>query len=412
MLKSSPVSWHKYLIVLLAINGLLFFALWGISMFGFPDLLISDHLFNADANHYQYIRDFGYSGHKIAFFPLTPFLWRYLGLDGYGIFAFHAFLYGISALWLARTFRFSLRAFALSAALPNAFFLLLPFSEAVFFAGATVALVGLHRNRLPVILLGLFLCTLTRPAFTIFFPALLITEYARIGLNRVFLLRMLAYALIFGAAATLVAWIQWVDTGQWFGYFGIQKDWGNFLQMPTFPLRTWGGLDALLLDAAAFISGLLAMGFVVKTLLLRLQNQGKELSPAIVFAISYLAGITFVVLIFRGGWLFSLNRFVFATPFAWLAIYQLFQTKTQGLNWEKMGLAFIAILLFTFLFRSYVHLQTLLPFAGLCLFFSAILAITHPKKKIRKIGFAIAFSLEFGFLIFACFRMFGGNWIA
>lgn len=408
--------WH-YLIVLLAVNGLLWAILALIRANGYPALLDPDSFLFADANHYREIQATGYRGVNIAFFPLTPYLWRWLGLGVYGILAFHGVLFAVFSLWLARSFRFTLVAFAFACALPNGFFLIFPWSESVFFVGGAMVLVGLHRNQYGLLLAGLLWCTLTRPAFTVFFPALLITEYVRGPLNRKALLRILGYAGVFALGATVVAWAQSLDTGEWFRFFGVQKAWGNQLQLPTLPLRTWGDREALLLDAGALAVGLAAMVWVVVRLAGRLRGKASQHSPALVFSFCYLAGITAAVVLFRGGSLFSLNRFVFATPFAFLGLNYLFTMQHSDwssvrVNWKQLLGVFVGLELFFLLFRSFVHLETLLCFSAVALYFSALATTLLPFRIPAKVATGIAFALQFGFLVYACFRLLTGNWIA
>jgi hypothetical protein len=414
---SRPLPFWHYLLVLLSVNGLLFAILALISYNGFPGLLDSDSFLFADANHYREIQATGYRGVNIAFFPLTPYLWRFLGLGVYGILAFHGLLFGAFSVWMASEFRFSLLSFAFACTLPNVFFLIFPWSEAVFFVGGAMVLVGLHKDRFWLLLAGLMWCTLTRPAFTVFFPALLIVEYVRGPLDRKALLRILGYACVFALGAAIVAWVQSLDTGAWFKFFGVQSAWGNYLQVPTLPLRTWGGREALLLDAGALVGGMAAMRWVLKRLGSRLRGQFAKFSPALVFSFCYLAGITFAVILFRGGSLFSLNRFVFATPFAFVIVHYFWGLRGNEnhhfqVNWRHILAVFVGLELFFFLFRSYVHLEILLCFTGVAVYFTLLTASLLPTQRIAKTSFVIAMLMQFGYLVYACFRLLTGNWIA
>jgi len=65
----------------------------------------------------------------------------------------------------------------------------------------------------------------------------------------------------------------------------------------------------------------------------------------VVFSLCYLAGITFIVLIFRGGNLFSLNRFVFAVPFIIVVADCYFKRK---ISFSKKQLMFTFIIILSF----------------------------------------------------------------
>lgn len=51
----------------------------------FRELLNIDNFLNWDAEHYNWIKDNGYEGFRIAFFPLFPLLWKLLHVDTFGI---------------------------------------------------------------------------------------------------------------------------------------------------------------------------------------------------------------------------------------------------------------------------------------------------------------------------------------
>ena len=114
----------------------------------------------------------------------------------------------------------------------------------------------------------------------------------------------------------LVGLIQYADhTGRWFEFFGVQKLWGNFLQFPQLPLRFWGGEMIGRLDGTALLFGLSAGLVLLRHLLPGKYAPQTQLPKEVVLSLAYLGGISLTVLLFRGGSLFSLNRFVFAVPF-------------------------------------------------------------------------------------------------
>ena len=113
----------------------------------------------------------------------------------------------------------------------------------------------------------------------------------------------------------MVSFIQFLDTGEWFKFFEAQKHWGNFLQIPRFPLTSWAGGFIVRLDGFAFLIGIILGGFLLGLIFKLKQFRNTIIPSEVIFSLAYLGGITLIVLLFRGGSLFSLNRFIFATPF-------------------------------------------------------------------------------------------------
>jgi hypothetical protein len=102
-------------------------------------------------------------------------------------------------------------------------------------------------------------------------------------------------------------------------------------------------------------------------------------------------------LIFRGGSMFSLNRFVFAVPFIIVAIdYYLKSAFTIGT--KKLLLSLLFVVLFFLMFGSYVHLQNFLKF----LFLAVILplALKHESKPVSVMALLLLIGLNVFFQLF------------
>jgi hypothetical protein len=113
-------------------------------------------------------------------------------------------------------------------------------------------------------------------------------------------------------------------------------------------------------------------------------------------------------LIFRGGSMFSLNRFVFAVPFIIVAIdYYLKSAFTIGT--KKLLLSLLLVVLFFLMFGSYVHLQNFLKF----LFLAVILplALKHESKPVSVMALLLLIGLNVFFQLFFYIRFLTGGWI-
>ncbi len=212
-----------------------------VNKFFMPGILASANFLNWDAEHYSWIKDNGYEGFRVAFFPLFPFFWKLLNVSPPLISIINASIFFISFYILAKQFKPSVPELILLLSIPGCMFFYLPYTESIFFACSTLILVGVKQQKLGYILTGLFFCTLARPAFTVFIPALIIVECFSNGSMKQILQRTGIYLLVCGAGIVVVGFVQFNDTGEWFKFFAAQKMWGNELQLPKLAFTSWAG---------------------------------------------------------------------------------------------------------------------------------------------------------------------------
>jgi len=376
-----------------------------------PGLLAPEHFLNWDAQHYYWIRNNGYEGFHVAFFPLFPFTWKGLSLGIHGIAIFNGATFLAAFYFLVKELKSSLPETVLYLSIPSFLFFFLPYSEAVFFAGSTLLLLGMKKHLLPVTLTGLIMATLARPAFTVLVPALILAELLGGKADRKMLARLGTYVLVAIAGTFLVILVQYLYTGSWFGFLGAQKNWGNELQWPTLPLTSWAGGLIVRLDAAALIIGVAAGVFL---LLLTVNSKLRENYPVpkeVLLSLGYLAGITLSVLAFRGGSLFSLNRFVLATPFLIVAVNHFVHFDIKFRDRHILIASLVILAFFTLLFHPYVHIQTFLFFIFLTFYMTLILSIKSDKSIFSKVSLFILTGLNFFFQVFFFTRFLLGGWV-
>jgi hypothetical protein len=381
----------------------------GLKHFLFKELLNGNNFLNWDAEHYHWIKENGYEGFRIAFFPLFPLIWRVLHVDVFGIVLVNGIIFLVSFFLLVRDLKLSVVEILTYISVPSFIFFFLPYTESIFFLSSAVLLIGLKYDKVPLVCLGLFVATLSRPAFTIFIPALIISELLGGNKNKL-LIRLGIYLAVTLVGMFLVATIQYLDTGEWFKFFGVQKGWGNELQFPRLPLTSWAGGLIVRLDGVALLIGVIAGGFLA-ALLLRLRSIREiNISKEVIFSLAYLGGITLSVLIFRGGSLFSLNRFVFATPFIIVAFNFWFRQK---FNFKPKQLLFIFGLIFLFwlLLGSYTHIQTLARFLLLTFYVSLIFIMKSDKIPVKNLATVLLILLNITFQIIFYIRFLNGGWV-
>jgi len=397
---------------LIAIGYYLIFVLIIVSIqqIWFRELFDGMNFLNCDAEHYNYIKENGYKGFRVAFFPLFPLLWRAMSVGIYGIVLTNSLIFLFSFYLLIRNLKISsIKEILLYLSIPSFIFFYLPYTESLFFLSSVILLIGLANKKDIFVYLGLFFAILSRPAFTVFIPALIIAELLYENNRKVFV-RISLYLLITLIGVLLVSIVQYIDTGEWFKFFSAQKAWGNELRLPKLPLTSWAGGFIVRLDGFAFLIGSIA-GVYLTAVIFKLKWIREKVVPKeVVFSLAYLGGITLSVLLFRGGSLFSLNRFVFATPFI-IVVMNYWINKGLLFNSKQLLLIFWLIFFFWFLFGSYVHIQQILKFMLLSLYVVLLFAIKSDNQIIKKLSFLLLIVLNLSFQIIIYYRFLNGEWV-
>jgi hypothetical protein len=381
-----------------------------IKYFIFPDLFSRSHFLNWDAQHYFEIQKNGYEGFLVAFFPLFPMIWKAVGGDVFGIIFLNVLLYLVSFYFLCKNLNLSKLELLLCLSIPSSIFFILPYSESVFFASSTLLIVGVKKEKMILVLIGIFLCTLSRPSFTVLIPALLIMELIGSTRDWKMMRRLFFYVSISLVGIFVVSFIQYIETGRWFEFFKVQQGWGNHLQLPMLPFTTWGGNMIVRLDGIALIFGVLSGVFLLIYILNLKVFKLSVLPKEIILSLAYIGGITLMVLIFRGGSLFSLNRFVFASPFI-LIVINYFLSIDIFLSKKQLFLIFLLIVLYWLMFGSYVHIQAFLKYFLVSFYVIAFFMIKSKNIKLSKFSYIVLILLNFTFqlVFFTHFLMTKGD---
>lgn len=406
-------STKSYLIPILSYIVLLFV---GMYIYGYVanNHFWDDHrLLYWDSGHYFRIKNQGYGDILVAFFPLFPLLWRTLGLSLVGICLFNAGVFATALTALAKEFRFTMIEVLLCLSLPSGFFFFVPYTESLFFFTSILILIGFHRENEKLICLGLFLCTLTRPAYSVFVPALMLMAImGSLGSGKVLLQKLASYFGVILVATLLVAYIQFLDTGRWFEFFAAQKHWDNELRFPRFPFSSYGNSGMILrLDAMALLLGTCAGVFLLYAIYRIYKLKASPPPKALSFSLAYLAGMTLLVLAFRGGSLFSINRFVFATPFFMFAMHSLLSSEIR-FSWKETTVFFFSTYIIWLPFKFFVHIILFLLYTFLSCYTLTILLLKSENKYIKTSAFGLLFVGNLVFQIILFLRFMRCEWIA
>jgi hypothetical protein len=381
-----------------------------IKYFILQELFDKSNFLNWDAQHYFAIQKNGYEGFLVAFFPLFPMIWKILGVDVFGIVFLNLTLYLVSFYFLCKSLNLNKLELILYLSIPSSIFFILPYSEAVFFASSTLLILGVKKEKMPFLLIGLFLCTLSRPSFTLLLPALLIMEVFGSRKDWKMIRRFVLYLIVSLIGVLVVALIQYVETGSWFEFFKVQQDWGNHIQIPKLPFTTWGGNMIVRLDGIALIFGLISGIYLFLYIIDLKKFKFTSIPKEIILSLAYIGGITLMVLIFRGGSLFSLNRFVFATPFI-LIVVNYFLNISFFLSKKQILVLFFLILIYWLMFGSYVHIQAFLKYCLVTFYVLAIFLTKSINNRFSKFSFIVLIFLNFIFqlVFFTHFLMTKGD---
>jgi hypothetical protein len=338
-------------------------------------------------------------------------IWKFLALGTYGAVLLNSIVFLMSFYLIVRKLKIkNSLEIVLYLTIPSFIFFYLPYSESIFFLCSIAILFGIKDKKYYLIYIGLFFAILARPAFTVFIPALIITEFFSEFRTKTWL-RISIYIGISLVGVLLVTFIQFLDTGEWFKFFEAQKHWGNFLQIPSLPLTSWAGGFIVRLDGFAFLIGIISGGFLLGLIFKLKQFRNSVIPSEVIFSLAYLGGITLIVLLFRGGSLFSLNRFIFATPFIIVA-FNFWIKSDFCITKKQLFSIFGLIFIFWLLFGSYVHIQLMLKYLLVTFYAILIFAMKSEIQFIRKWSLIALIFLGFTFQVVLFIRFLNGNWVA
>ncbi|MCU0432303.1 MAG: hypothetical protein MUC87_02480 [Bacteroidia bacterium] len=290
-----------------------------------------------DAGIYQSIAGNGYidyddqSNGNVGMYPGFPFIWWLTDMNDLGISLLNWLFAVIGIVLLARNFEWKPWQLMLMLAWPSSMFFLAPYGESLFLLGSSIALVGMHRNNLRLLFIGLFISATVRAIGMFFLPALLFMAFMQIQAWNWQSIKPVLRQFAVGFSALLagtftVMLVQWIQVGDPFAYFYIQfVRCRHLFTIPEFPLTTWDSYRLLWLDGSAFWFCLLAflgcMVWGLQKLLRKMQQPALGGSTAVWFAAGYLTMSLIFLLFYNpydglgGTTLYAANRYVFASPF-------------------------------------------------------------------------------------------------
>lgn len=404
-------AYFKYFFAITLYFFFLFLALFFFLRNNNPELLNSEYLLRWDARHYFDIKEIGYNDYRVAFFPLFPLFWKLSNLNNIGISIFNGLLFLLSISFVFYRLKYTIKETLLYTSIPSFCFMFVPYTESFFFLFSSLVLIGLKEKKYSFLYLGLFFAGLSRPTISIFLPSLIaLLLYIDKKEIRYYIISVITTLI----AILIVFSIQYIETREFLSFFNAQKlFWKNELQIPRLPFTTWEGHKILLLDSSALVFSIISGIFVVFFLIKKILYNQNDIDNHLLFSLLYVFGAGMIVLLYRGGSLYSLNRFVYASIFIIPTIY--FITNFFYQNYFTLkGVIILFILMngFFLLSGSYVHIQTFLKYFALsCYLFLFILQLNKNKviSILSYILILISNSILFCYLYY---RFLSSLWVA
>jgi len=367
-----------------------------------------------DVNWYKNIIDNGYvydanNQNNTAFFPLFPYVWKCLQLNALSIALVNLGLFIIGFYLILTTFQISKQNTLLYLGIPGLFFFTVPYTESLFFFFCTILLIGLKKNNLLLTIIGIFFSVLTRSSSIMFIPvfvglAILYFDKKQPLSNAWFIISCLLTVL---ASLSLVVYFQFTVTGVWFASFKSQVHWWHYLQIPKLPLTSWGGQPIIRIDSIAALTGALSALYLIYLFFKKInsQNPTNENMP-FYFSFLYMAGLTASMLMYQGGGLASLNRYIFCTPCFLIALHYL---PKYPFRLKHALYAFLLLILYGLFFGIYKHIQLLLWYSLLSLFLISLFYSKSEEKNNYLIYLHYSVLLLLQSFLFA--RFIAGEWV-
>jgi len=367
---------------------------------------------NMDAQNYLNIKNNGYSyseayGSLVAFFPGFPYLWKFSELGLYGICILNASMFLVSFMLLCRAFGYNKFELLIFLSLPSMLFMYVPFSESLFFLTSTILLIGLLKRKTGWVMTGLFLCSITRSASNIFLPAIIIMEILASD-NPSRLKNIFLYLLSALSGVLLVVWIQFVQTGHWFVFLSTQKYWGVGLRFPALPFHTWGKMDYL--DGASLVAGLIVTWLIAVRVFLFIKNRERFSNKAVIFSMLYVSGLTIFTIAFKGGAIFSFNRYIVPTAFFLVTLGYFIKEK----SFINKQIALAVFLIFNFwlpFFFSFVHILVISGFLLLSLYLGLYMLLNHKNLRTRHAAFYLLYGINLVLQVILIYKFTGLYWV-
>jgi hypothetical protein len=302
-----------------------------------------------DGSHYNFIKEEMYSDIKnFAYYPLFPLFWKVTGLSTLGISLLNILLFAVGMLLMFKIFSSSLsfKHLFLLLCVPYMVIFMMPYSEGLYFLFISLGLYGILKEKYWIYFLGFLLASMTKSSSLLFVILFLCLE----GLNALnhrsvssFFKRFLKAVLPVVLGMFLVMTFQWImGAPSFFQSIISQKYWGKSLSLPQLPFSFWSNESRSITVPFLCLYFLPMLVVLAREVVLALSSKRRiafdKWKYVRLICIVFLVGNVFTALFTQHGGLYSLARYLLATPFF---VFLLFDTinRKRNIFWQMIYIA-------------------------------------------------------------------------
>jgi len=328
--------------------------------------IADENMLHWDGEHFFAINEKGYSAneeYRFAFFPLFPFIWKLTTLSPSNVIFLNFFMFACGLLILAYLFKQKWKNVLVILSLPMFVVFLIPYTEATFFLMFSIAVLGYMKDKYWLYFIAMALASLSRNTILFVFPAIICVEilfFIKERNLRQSLIRTSLGSLPVLIGTAILSLIQYFSgSGSIFKFLESQKYWGHKFSFPNFMnLHDWS-YESFVINVPTLIMIGIPLSIFLLYITLRQLNTIKKDIPFLSFSsenkLDYLnlviifcsmAAFASIVL-FRGGGLFGLSRFLLCSPYFVLLLF-LNQEKLLSITSYKRVITFLLLALYSF----------------------------------------------------------------
>lgn len=340
-----------------------------------------------DGSHYNFIKEEMYSDIKnFAYYPLFPLFWKATGLSTLGISLLNIFLFALGMWVMFKIFadNLSWKHLLLLLCVPYMVIFMMPYSEALYFVFIALGLYGILKEKYWFYFFGFIFASMTKSSSLLFVILFLCLE-GLYALNHrsisLFLKRFLKAVLPVVLGMFLVMCFQYlIGAPSFFQSIISQRYWGKSLSLPELPFSFWsneGRSITVPFLCLYFIPMLVVLGREFVLSLRKKHDYFFDKWKYIrLICIIFLVGNVFTALFTQHGGLYSLARYLLATPFF---VFLLFDTVNRKRNNLSLIVCFAIGLITIFICKDYFAKVDF--FGTYLVIISSLIAFFHSKIK-------------------------------
>jgi len=293
-----------------------------------------------DGSHYNFIKEEMYSDIKnFAYYPLFPLFWKATGLSTLGISLLNIFLFALGMWVMFKIFanNLSWKHLLFLFCVPYMVIFMMPYSEAFYFVFIALGLYGILKEKYWFYFFGFLFASMTKSSSLLFVILFLCLE-GLYALNHrsisLFFKRFLKAVFPVVLGMFLVMLFQWImGAPSFFQSIISQKYWGKSLSLPELPFSFWSNESRSITVPFLCLYFLPMLVVLAREFVVVLKSKQRiefdKWKHVRLICIVFLVGNVFTALFTQHGGLYSLARYLLATPFF---VFLLFDTINRKRN--------------------------------------------------------------------------------